>query len=114
MTGVFFGVASSAIAAVHSVVIKQSLNVVNGSALALSWYSNVLSAILLVPIILVVGEVPAITELLFGLDELLRPEDTITPLTTFLWGSLITVSPDIRPGTISHKLYDVRVSLVFS
>lgn len=115
-TGIFFGVASSAIAAIHSVVIKQSLNVVNGSALALSWYSNLLSAILLIPVILVVGEVPAIMELLFGLDELLRPEDTITPLTTFLWGSLVTVSLNLNAfkGFISHLSHDVRVSSVFS
>ncbi|KXN88432.1 GDP-fucose transporter 1 [Leucoagaricus sp. SymC.cos] len=90
MRGIFFGVASSAITAVHSVVIKQSLNVVNGSALLLSWYTNLLSAVVLAPIVFLTGEGPAITKLLFGLDELLRPEDTISPLTTFLWGSLIT------------------------
>lgn len=89
-TGIFFGVASSAITALHSVVIKQSLNVVNGSALLLSWYTNVLSAILLAPIVLLVGEGSAILKLLFGLDELLRPEDGISPLTTFVWGSMIT------------------------
>lgn len=96
MTGVFFGVASSAITAVHSVVIKRSLTVVNGSALALSWYTNLLSAIVLAPVIVLAGETPAIMKLIFGLDELLRPEDTISPFTTFVWGSLITVSREIN------------------
>ncbi|KAF9453324.1 hypothetical protein P691DRAFT_755588 [Macrolepiota fuliginosa MF-IS2] len=90
MTGIYFGVASSAITAIHSVVIKQSLTVVNGSALALSWYTNLLSAIVLAPIILLVGEGPAVLKLIFGVDELLRPEDTISPFTTFVWGSIIT------------------------
>jgi GDP-fucose transporter C1 len=91
MTGIFFGVASSAITAVHSVVIKQSLNVVNGSALLLSWYTNLLSAVVLAPIVILMGEFPSIMKMLFGLDELLRPEDAISPLTTFIWGSMITV-----------------------
>lgn len=73
-------------------MIKQSLNVVNGSALALSWYTNLLSSIVLPPIFLLTGEGPAIMKLLFGLDELLRPEGAISPLTTFIWGSMITVS----------------------
>lgn len=91
MTGISFGVASSVITALHSVVIKQSLNVVNGSALLLSWYTNLLSAVVLTPIVLFAGEVPAILKLLFGLDELVLPEDGLSPLTTFIWGSMITV-----------------------
>ncbi|KAL9709258.1 hypothetical protein Ac2012v2_007611 [Leucoagaricus gongylophorus] len=90
MTGISFGVASSVITALHSVVIKQSLNVVNGSALLLSWYTNLLSAVVLTPIVLFAGEVPAILKLLFGLDELVLPEDGLSPLTTFIWGSMIT------------------------
>ncbi|PPQ74351.1 hypothetical protein CVT24_000662 [Panaeolus cyanescens] len=90
LVGVFFGVASSAITAIHSVVIKQSLNVVNGSALALSWYTNLLSAVVLAPIMLLAGESGGIVKLVFGMDELLVKEGAMTPLATFVWGSLIT------------------------
>jgi len=92
VVGVCFGVVSSAITAIHSVVIKQSLNVVNGSALALSWYSNLLSAAVLAPLILLMGEGPDILKLLFGVAELLVEPNVITPLQTFIWGSIITVS----------------------
>ncbi|TEB32681.1 hypothetical protein FA13DRAFT_1763774 [Coprinellus micaceus] len=90
MLGIFFGVASSAITAVHSVVIKKSLKAVNGSALALSWYMNVLSAALLFPILLLVGEGPGVTKLLFNVGELTVPEGSMSPLRTFIYGSLIT------------------------
>ena len=90
--GVSFGVASSAITAMHSVVIKQSLNVVNGSALALSWYTNLLSAAVLAPLLILAGEGPDVLRLLFGVTDLLVEPGVITPLQTFIWGSLITVS----------------------
>ncbi|TRM67044.1 hypothetical protein BD626DRAFT_484581 [Schizophyllum amplum] len=86
--GIFFGVTSSAITAMHSVVIKQSLNVVNGSALLLSWYTNLLSAIVLAPIMVLAGEGPDILKLMFNVDELV--EGQTSALTTFLWGSAIT------------------------
>lgn len=89
--GIFFGVASSAITAVHSVVIKQSLKAVNGSALALSWYMNSLSAVVLFPIVLLAGEGPGIVKLLFNVNELTVAPGTMSPLKTFLWGSFITV-----------------------
>jgi GDP-fucose transporter C1 len=88
--GISFGVASSALTATHSVVIKQSLNVVGGSALALSWYTNLLSAALLAPLLLLAGEGKGVIKLLFGVNELLVPEGSMSPLRTFLWGSLIT------------------------
>jgi len=90
IVGVSFGVASSAITAIHSVVIKQSLNVVNGSALALSWYTNLLSAVVLAPLLILAGEGPGVLKLLFGVTELLVEPDTISPLQTFIWGSIIT------------------------
>ena len=93
VVGVSFGVASSAITAIHSVVIKQSLNVVNGSALALSWYTNLLSAAVLAPLLILAGEGPDVLKLLFGVTELIVEPDTISPLQTFIWGSIITVSP---------------------
>jgi len=85
--GVTFGVLSSMITAIHSVVIKRSLDVVKGSALHLSWYTNLYSAIVMIPIIVVAGELPAIAALLAEQDPLMTG---ISPLNTFLWGSAIT------------------------
>ncbi|EEB98488.1 hypothetical protein MPER_01990 [Moniliophthora perniciosa FA553] len=88
--GIFFGVVSSAITATHSVVIKQSLNVVNGSPLLLSWYTNLLSAIVLIPVIILAGETKEVLKLLFGADELLRTAGEMSAFRTFVWGSAIT------------------------
>ena len=90
LVGVSFGVASSMITAMHSVVIKKSLEVVKGSALHLSWYTNLLSAVVLLPIIFLAGEGPAVYNLLFSLHVV--PVGGVSPLTAFLWGSAITVS----------------------
>jgi GDP-fucose transporter C1 len=68
--GVFFGVANSSVAAVHSVVIKKSLIVVGGSGTLLSWYTNLLSAVVLIPLVIVI-EGTRVMNLLFGSDELL-------------------------------------------
>ena len=86
--GVTFGVMSSMITAAHSVVIKRSLDVVKGSALHLSWYTNLYSAIALIPVIVVAGEVPAVAALFAEPGPLAVG---ISPLSTFLWGSAITV-----------------------
>ena len=98
--GVTFGVMSSMITAIHSVVIKRSLDVVKGSALHLSWYTNLYSAIALIPVIIVAGEVPAIAALLTEQGPLLTG---ISPLSTFLWGSAITVCL-ARNLTVGHRL----------
>ncbi|KAF5325543.1 hypothetical protein D9619_009850 [Psilocybe cf. subviscida] len=90
LIGVGFGVASSAITATHSVVIKQSLDVVGGSALALSWYTNLLSAIVLFPLLILAGEGGGVVKLLFGINELVVKEGAMTPFATFVWGSLTT------------------------
>lgn len=91
LVGVGFGVASSAITAIHSVVIKQSLTVVGGSALALSWYTNLLSAVVLLPLLILAGEGMDVLKLIFGVSELLTEPGSMSPLATFLWGSAITV-----------------------
>ncbi|KAF9647103.1 hypothetical protein BDM02DRAFT_3188274 [Thelephora ganbajun] len=85
--GVTFGVLSSMITAIHSVVIKRSLDVVKGSALHLSWYTNLYSAVTLIPVIVVAGEVPAIATLLAEPGPL---SNGVSPLNTFIWGSAIT------------------------
>lgn len=89
LVGVGFGVASSAITAVHSVVIKKSLDIVKGSAMNLSWYTNLLSAIVMIPIIVFAGEVPAIMDLFFGIGVIPK-EGELSDLQTFVWGSFIT------------------------
>ncbi|KAG6852976.1 hypothetical protein C0991_007787 [Blastosporella zonata] len=92
MLGVFFGVVSSGITAVHSVVIKESLNVVNGSALLLSWYTNLLSAIILLPICFLAGEGSGIMGLFFGEQEAVKADGGMSLFATFIWGSIITAS----------------------
>ena len=72
--GIFCGVASSMITATHSVVIKNSLEVVKGSALHLSWYTNLYSAILLLPILVLLGEGPGVLDLLYGSNATLAAD----------------------------------------
>lgn len=91
LLGIVFGIASSAITAVHSVVIKKSLDVVKGSAMHLSWYTNLLSAVVMIPLIVLAGEVPAITHLFFGSDDVFPAPGELSELHTFVWGSMITV-----------------------
>ncbi|KAM5539736.1 hypothetical protein V8D89_006549 [Ganoderma adspersum] len=88
MVGVAFGVTSSMITALHSVVIKKSLDVVHGSALHLSWYTNLMSAFVLAPVIVLVGELPGVTKLLFGPNQAAAGE--MSSLSTFVFGSIIT------------------------
>ncbi|KAH8101776.1 hypothetical protein BXZ70DRAFT_931881 [Cristinia sonorae] len=88
LTGIAFGVSSSLITAVHSVVIKKSLDVVKGSALHLSWYTNLLSSIVLIPIMVLAGEVPDIVDLLFGDNP--APSHGISLFTAFILGSIVT------------------------
>jgi len=99
--GVSFGVASSAITAVHSVVIKRSLTVVNGSALALSWYTNALSACVLLPVLILAGEGPGVSKLLFSVDEVVSTAQGASAFNAFLWGSFITVCRRLSFAAIS-------------
>jgi len=94
--GVSFGVTSSAITALHSVVIKKALDTVKGSAMDLSWYTNLLSAGVLVPLVLVMGELPEVMKLFFQSETVpVMPDARLGALGTFLWGSLIAVSPSL-------------------
>ncbi|KAJ7185762.1 hypothetical protein C8R46DRAFT_385914 [Mycena filopes] len=96
LAGIGFGVVSSVITALASVVIKQSLAVVDGSTILLSWYGNVLSAIILAPIVVLAGEGPAVIALLSGGPRVgvavaaAAVDGAPSELKTFLWGSLIT------------------------
>ncbi|KAF8337066.1 uncharacterized protein EI90DRAFT_3044767 [Cantharellus anzutake] len=87
LIGVTFGILSSTTTALHAVVIKRSLEAVNGSTLQLAWYSNLVSALVMIPVIFVAGEVPAILELWLGLTP---AGEGVSPLATFVWGSIIT------------------------
>ncbi|KAJ7689424.1 hypothetical protein B0H17DRAFT_1135010 [Mycena rosella] len=88
--GLAFGVASSSITALASVVIKRSLPIVDGSTILLSWYTNVLSAVVLMPLVLLAGEGPSVRALLAGAPNPAAPHPSAPQLPTFLWGSLIT------------------------
>lgn len=103
LLGIAFGVSSSAITAVHSVVIKKSLDVVQGSAMHLSWYTNLLSAVAIIPLIVLAGEVPAIIRLIFGSDDIAPPSDELSELHTFVWGSVITVGTQPALGMFADK-----------
>jgi solute carrier family 35 (GDP-fucose transporter), member C1 len=83
--GIFFGILSSLMTAMHAAVMKRGFEVVDGSALSMSWYSNLLSSLLLIPFI-ILGEGPAVLEIVSGQAE---------GLSTFLIGSAVTVSKDL-------------------
>ncbi|ORY72212.1 hypothetical protein BCR35DRAFT_307763 [Leucosporidium creatinivorum] len=66
--GVALGVASSVTTAVHAIVVKRSLAVVSGT-LDLAYYSNLLSALVILPFVLVSGEVFTVLEMVAGEGE---------------------------------------------
>ena len=84
--GIALGVASSVTTAVHAIIVKRSLPIVDGSTLDLVYYSNLLSAGVIVPFVLVSGEAWVVLEMVAGTGA--KPE----ALGTFLWGAAITVS----------------------
>lgn len=94
LLGLAFGVASSVTTALHAVVIKRALGVLGGGALDLAWYSNLLSAAVLAPLVLIAGEGPAVVALFFGENQ--READSLSTLGTFLYGSAITVSDTLE------------------
>ncbi|KAH8112243.1 hypothetical protein DFH11DRAFT_1608740 [Phellopilus nigrolimitatus] len=81
MKGVFFGVVSSATTALHAVVIKKAIKLVNDSALDLCWYTNLFSALVLSVVVLLSGELTKVLDLFYGDSDV---------LVTFAWGSAIT------------------------
>ncbi|RSH94472.1 hypothetical protein EHS25_004275 [Saitozyma podzolica] len=77
--GIVFGGLSSLASAVHAVLIKRGLALVEGSPIALSYYNNILSTMALLPMVVLSGELPGTIRLLTG------PEAS-----TFFWGATIT------------------------
>lgn len=82
--GIALGVASSVTTAVHAIVVKRSLPIVNGQTLDLVYYSNLLSALVIAPFIIVSGEAGVVLETVAG--------DNPAAFKTFLTGAAITVS----------------------
>jgi len=80
--GIICGVLSSITTALQAVVIKRSLDVVKGNAMDLAWYNNLFSSVIMIPCIVLAGEMPDVTQLFFRGDS--------EVLTAFLWGSAIT------------------------
>jgi GDP-fucose transporter C1 len=88
MLGIAFGLLSSLTTASHAIVIKRSLTLVNGDPIELAWYSNVLSSIVLIPVIWLVGEGRGIIDL--ATSPLYVGGGELSVLGRFLWGSLVT------------------------
>ncbi|KAH6903148.1 hypothetical protein BKA70DRAFT_1514781 [Coprinopsis sp. MPI-PUGE-AT-0042] len=94
--GVSFGVAPLSKVRLLSLSINPSQFGINKSSLALGWYMNagstLLLLLLLLPILLLAGEAPGILSLLFysrgGIDD--SNPGRLNALQTFLYGSLIT------------------------
>jgi len=85
------GVASFAITTLHSVVIKKSLDVIKGSTMNLSWCTNLLSAMVVIPLIILANDGPAILDLIFELAERIPPaEGSVSELQILYGESVIT------------------------
>jgi solute carrier family 35 (GDP-fucose transporter), member C1 len=84
LRGILFGVLSSFTTAYHSIVIKRSLDVCEGNTLELVWYNNALSAIALLPLIVLTGEVNGFSYWLYD------SYNDSHAMFVFLVGSLLT------------------------
>lgn len=82
MLGMLFGVASAMMIAVHAVLVKAAIKKVEGKTMDLAYWQNALSAIALLPAILVSGEIPILLRMLLGQEG---------GLSSFLVGSAVTV-----------------------
>ncbi|WAQ88726.1 hypothetical protein PtA15_10A145 [Puccinia triticina] len=78
--GVLLGILSSVTTAIHAIIVKQTLEKVP-STIALTYYSNGLSALIVLPLIFLVGETPTIFALF---------SDGYDRFRTFFLGTLIT------------------------
>ena len=50
--GIVFGLLSSTTTAIHAIIIKRALATVRGNPLELAWYSNVLTAAIMLPVVM--------------------------------------------------------------
>lgn len=79
--GTALGVFSSLTTSVHAIVVKRSLSVVQGSTMDLVYYNNLLSALLLGPLVVLSGEGGTVSEMAVVRGSALR---------TFLAGAAVT------------------------
>lgn len=92
LLGTTLGVASSVTTAVHAIVVKRSLGVVSGT-LDLAYYTNLLSAIVILPFVILSGEIWTVVEMVAGNG------DGAEAFGTFMTGAAVTVrrlSPSLR------------------
>lgn len=83
LVGVFFGLLSSLTTAYHAIIIKQSLDVLQGDTMELVWYNNVCSAIALLPLLMLTGELGGVADGFMSTNESF-------PFLTFFIGTLVT------------------------
>ncbi len=76
-----YGVLSSLFIAFHAVLIKHSLPFCNNSTIELAWWTNVGSAILILPFVVLGGE----PHILLALSQ-----SENWDLNTFCWGTIVT------------------------
>ncbi|GAA5830118.1 hypothetical protein JCM3766R1_002792 [Sporobolomyces carnicolor] len=81
--GISLGVASSVTTAVHAIVVKRSLSVVSGT-LDLAYYSNLLSALVIAPFVILSGEIWTVLDMLLGDGE------GAAAFSTFMTGAAVT------------------------
>jgi len=61
--GILFGFISSFMVAVHAVLIKSTLPIVNNSSIQLAYWTNAGAAVMLIPLVVLNGEITALVEL---------------------------------------------------
>lgn len=76
-----YGLLSSLMIALHAVLIKSALPICDNSTIQLAYWTNIGSALLLAPFIILVGEPSKMLALLSQSDSSIK---------TFIWGSLVT------------------------
>ncbi|KAJ3231121.1 hypothetical protein HDU81_003984 [Chytriomyces hyalinus] len=87
--GIVFGIASSLTTAGHSIVIKNSYAVVRGNTLDLVFYNNVMSLVLLTPVVLMSGEMGMMLDLLVTKNKF-GEADSADQLKALVFGGLVT------------------------
>ncbi|KZT30815.1 hypothetical protein NEOLEDRAFT_38194 [Neolentinus lepideus HHB14362 ss-1] len=86
LVSLFYGFLSSLFIAVHAVLIKSSLPHCNNSTIQLAYWTNLGSAILILPFVLLGGEAWRIASQVFGDGSAWWASEGFT----FVWGSVVT------------------------